>query len=412
MRALPRYLLASLFGAAGFLGLGEVGPAASLASTPNPNLAEGATVPCSTTVAPAPTLDHVRAHVATGLLEPFGVAFAAGGEHLFVDSLINPVTPKTGPSPTSDASGISEYSVSASGLILERSGSISTTPLLGMANSPNGRDLVVAGGSGATVFSVRRMEKPESAESSWVLGSFTSRGAGAIESVVSPDGDDVFVSLEDSNELAVFNLQRAEKSGFRASDLVGYIPMGLAPVGLAVSPNGRYLYATSEVAPRTTEPEGTLSTIDLRRAERQPSRSVISTVWAGCNPVRVVATRSSVYVTARASDELLQFSAPDLIAHPGSALSGQVQVGEAPVGLALAHRDKMIVVADSNRFNTGGASSNLAVVTLSRKSLHLAGYLTAGDFPRDMSVNSRGTIMALSDFGSGDIQEVDLAGLP
>ncbi len=355
-------------------------------------------------------LDHVQTHVATGLLEPFGVAFDAGGKHMFVDSLINPVTSTTGPSPTADTSGISEYSVSTSDLVLERTGSISGTPLIGMSISPNGRDLVAAGGSGVTIFSVRRMEQAHSKASSWVLGSFTSRGDGAIEAVVSPDGNDVFVSLEYSNDLTVFNLKSAENSGFRSSDLVGYIPMGLAPVGMAISPDGRYLYATSE-ASKNTEGEGTLTTIDLPRAEQQPSRSVISTVWAGCSPVRVVATNSSVYVTARASDELLQFTAADLISQPKSALSGQVQVGEAPVGLALVHHNRTIVIADSNRFNANGMSSNLAVVA-TKKPIHLEGYLAAGDFPRDMAVNPRGTVMIISDFGSGDVQEVDLANVP
>ena len=135
-----------------------------------------------------------------------------------------------------------------------------------MAVSPDGRYLVAAGGSGASVFSVSHIEQPNSASSSWLLGSFSSRGHGAIEATVSPDGDYVFVSLEDSEQLAVFNLKKAERSGFGSSDLVGYVPMGFAPVGMAISPNGRYLYATSETFKRPGT-EGTLTTIDLRRAE-------------------------------------------------------------------------------------------------------------------------------------------------
>ena len=327
----------------------------------------------------------------------------------FVDSLINPSTLHR--LTRRDAGAISEYSVSASGLVSERVGSFPDESLLGMAISPNGRDLVAAGGSGASVFSVPRIEQPNSAPSSWLLGSFTSRGQGAIEAAVSPDGDDVFVSLEDSEQLAVFNLKKAERSGFGPSDLVGYVPMGVAPVGMAISPNGRFLYATSEAATETGT-EGTLTTIDLRRAEEQPSRSIVSTVWAGCSPVRVVATSSSVYVTARESDELLEFSASDLVSHPASALTGQVQVGEAPVGLALVNHDKTVVIADSNRFNAKGATSNLAIVAAEKKSLQLVGYVAAGDFPRDMAVSPDGTTVVISDYGSGDVEEVDVGTLP
>ena len=280
-----------------------------------------------------------------------------------------------------------------------------------MAISPNGRDLVAANGSGASVFSVPRIERPSSPPSSWLLGSFGSRGQGAIEVAVSPDGHDVFVSLEDSNQLAVFNLQKAERDGFSSSDLVGDVPMGTAPVGVAISPNGRYLYATSEAATGTGT-EGTLTTIDLRRAEAQllPLGGLHGV--GRVQSVRVVATSRSVYVTARESDDLLEFSAADLASQPASALVGQVEVGEAPVGLALANHDRTVVTADSNRFNANGATSNLAVVAAAKTSLRLVGYLPAGDFPRDMAVSPDGTTVVLSDYGSGQVEEVDVGTLP
>jgi DNA-binding beta-propeller fold protein YncE len=356
-------------------------------------------------------LGHVETHFASGLLTPFGVAFGPDGKYAFVDSLINPSAPPSGVNPMRDASGISEYSISTSGLAFKRIGPVSDGSLLGMVVSPNGRELVAAGGSGASVFSVSRIEHSGSAPSSWLVGTFRSQGQGAIEAVVSPDGQYVFVTLEDSDQLAVFSLKNAERAGYRNTDLVGYVPMGVAPVGMAISPDGRYLYATSEAATETGT-EGTLTTIDLRRAEERPSRSVISRVWAGCSPVRVVATSSSVYVTARESDQVLDFSASDLVSQPASALIDRVQVGEAPVGLALVNHHKTVVIADSNRFNANGATSNLAVVAAAGRSLRLVGYVVAGDFPRDMAVSPDGTTVVISDYGSGDLEEVDVGTLP
>lgn len=105
--------------------------------------------------------------------------------------------------------------------------------------------------------------------------------------------------------MAVYDLQRALTKGFGRGDLVGMVPLEISPVGVTVSPDGRYIYATSEVSRSDDAASGTLTTIDLHRAETDPSRAIISTVGAGCQPVRVVATGSSVYVTARGSDELL-----------------------------------------------------------------------------------------------------------
>jgi DNA-binding beta-propeller fold protein YncE len=240
----------------------------------------GTTVGCSTALGSAPALTQVDRHFATSLLEPFGVAFASDGWHLFADSLLIPSRSPSNPTRSRADSGISVYSVSASGLMRKRVGTFANGSLVGMALSPDGRELVAANESGASIFSVSRMEQPKSSASSWLLGSFVSKGQGAIEAAFSPDGNFVFVTLESSDQMAVFNLKKAEGNGFGPSDLVGYVPLGVAPVGMATSPDGRYLYATSE-AVTDTSGEGTLSTIDLRRAEQDPSRSVISTVWAG-----------------------------------------------------------------------------------------------------------------------------------
>ena len=357
-------------------------------------------------------LAQVATRFVTGLLEPFGVAYASNGKHAFVDSLFSPPRTATHPIVMRDDSGISVYSVSTSGMTDQRVGTFPTGSLVGMALSSDGRDLVAANESGASVFSVSRIEQPKSSPSSWLLGSFTSKGQGAIEAAFSPDGDYVFVTLESSDEMVVFDLKKAVSHGFDRSDLIGYVPLGVAPVGLASSPNGRYLYATSE-AVTANGGEGTLSTIDLSRAEHDPSRSVISTVWAGCSPVRVVASRSTVYVTARGSDDLLEFSVRGLMSNPESARIGAVQVGESPVGLALVDHDREIVVADSNRFSVDGATSNLAVVSTSDNgSPRLLGYVRAGGFPREMSVSPNGSFLIVSDFDSGDVEEIDIPTLP
>ena len=85
---------------------------------------------------------------------------------------------------------------------------------------------------------------------------------------------------------------------------------------------------------------------------------------SGCNPVRVITSANGrvVWVTARASDALLAFSAARLRTDPGDALLADVPVGEAPVGLALVGNGTMVVVADSDRFSSAGQHASLAVV--------------------------------------------------
>jgi DNA-binding beta-propeller fold protein YncE len=200
---------------------------------------------------------------------------------------------------------------------------------------------------------------------------------------------------------------------------VGTVPLGTAPVGLAVSPDGRWIYAASESArgAATAQAAGTVTVIGLRQAEIRPSDAVASTVSAGCSPVRVVTSADGkvVWVTARGSDAVLAFSAAALRTDPGHALLARVQVGEAPVGLALSGDGQRLVVADSDRFSAKGATANLAVVNVRAAlagRLALLGLIPAGAFPREMTVIPRTDTLLVTDYLAEQVQAVNLATAP
>jgi DNA-binding beta-propeller fold protein YncE len=291
-------------------------------------------------------------------------------------------------------------------------------PTTGAALTADGRYLLLAGGSGAVVVSVPEAEQGSSQA---VLGELAapggSRATSAVEVAVSPDGRYAFVSLEQSDAIAVFDLASAVVSGFGAGSYVGAIPTQLAPVGLAVSPDGRWLYATSEAENAHSE-IGTLAVISAPKAESVPGASVVATVPAGCNPVRVITSADGaiVWVTARASDALLAYAAGRLRTDPAHALLADVRVGEAPVGLALAKKGSLVVVADSDRFGATGKSATLAVVSvpgaLAGHRDALVGYLPAGRFPRDVAASSDGSTVLVANYASGQIETVNPAALP
>jgi DNA-binding beta-propeller fold protein YncE len=369
---------------------------------------------CSVAAAAAPALRTVPASMEPAPGTPFGVAVTADARWSFVS------LPGTGT--------VGAYRIGGSALPSLMRQVYTGEQLLGETLTPDGRYLLAADDDGgAAVISVSRAEQGGAGA---LLGTLNDPdGAGAIEVAVSPDGGFAFVSLEDSAAIAVFDLRQALTRGFGASDFVGTIPAGFGPVGLAVSPGGRWLYATSEIAPgarpspgtRTagvpSGGEGTLTVISLRRAETDPAASVVSTVDAGCGPVRVItsADGSVVWVTARESDRLLGFSAARLRTDPAHALIASTEVGEAPVGLALVDSGTRIVVADSDRFSAPGATSSLAVVDV-RAALAgkpaLLGYLRAGGFPRQMALEPGGRTLLVTNFSSQQLEAVGVAGLP
>jgi len=128
-------------------------------------------------------------------------------------------------------------------------------------------------------------------------------------------------------------------------------------------------------------------------------------VDAGCQPVRVItsADGSKVWVTARASDDLLCFPAARLVADPAHALVAIVRVVEAPVRLAAVHGGSLIVVADSSRFGALYANSNLDVVNVA---VAVAGAACGG---RSYPVR---VVPAQDGPAAGQLEAVDVASIP
>ncbi len=354
---------------------------------------------CTTAVQPAPGLTGVTRKVAVPL-NPFSVVATQNGRVAFVS--------------LGGTNTIGVYRTGASSAPALVRQVRATSPALGEALTPDGHYLLAADdGAGAEVISVAAAEQGRAHA---VLGDMTdSAGMGAVDVQVTPDGNYAFVSLEAAGKVAVFNLQRALAGGFGSAGYLGSIPVGPTPTNVAFSPDGEWAHATNESV--TLNVAGTLDVINVRKAETDPAASIVASIPAGCNPVRVItsAIGDVVWVSDRASDAVLAFSAAGLQAGPADSLLAVVRVGEAPVGLALVRNGTRLVVADSNRFNVRGASASLAVVDVpcalaGRPAL--LGYAPAGAFPRDMALGAGGRSLLVTNFTSNQLETVDVDGLP
>ncbi|GAB7346051.1 hypothetical protein MBLNU457_4816t1 [Dothideomycetes sp. NU457] len=254
-------------------------------------------------------------------------------------------------------------------------------------------------------------------------------GNSAIEVTVSADGKYAFLSNEDGGvstsyrgsvvaiALKETNGTLTDSSFVAAGELLDF-----AVVGTAVSPDGRYLYATSEASSYYSN-TGTLSIIDIDKFtssnKKTAGSAIIARVNAGCGPVRVIASSdgNTVWVTARESNSLLAFNATAL--HSSStadnALIASIPVGYSPVGLTFARNESRILTANSNRFSLPGASTGLSVVdvraALRNNSAAVLGQISTGKFPREFASSPDGRTVLVSDYGSRVVQAVDVASL-
>jgi DNA-binding beta-propeller fold protein YncE len=319
---------------------------------------------------------------------------------------------------------------------------VDATQLLGLARTPDGKTLIVAAGDAGLIL-LDRAAVLDGCRATGVtvpMGNAASR-QGSLDVAVTPDGRFAFVA----NEYGVAARDAAghdlpghvgvvalsyDAAGAPTGKLVARIATGAAAVtGVALSPDGRRLYVTSEVirpgaraangrvpavahdncrqGEGAAQPFGLLSVIDVARAEAGATGSVVSASAAGCSPVRAVVSPDgqTVWVAARGDDKILAFSTPLLETDPAHALLGVGgSGGKAPVGLALFAGGKRLAVANSNRFGGPKAIGSLALFDVTAGDAKLVETIPATYFPRSVSVAEDEATLFLTDYNGGQVQ--------
>jgi YVTN family beta-propeller protein len=368
----------------------------------------------------------------------------SAGPVLYVDLPGHPF----GAVPTSDGcwifvSMIGDGPRSPNGIgVLKRSaGRVSLTRFLsdddgpaGMTLTHDGKLLIVANNTDVVILDV---ERAISGEGNPVAGTISEPGRtnpGSVYVNVTKDDRFLFVSDEGAASIAVIDLAKARETNFGADSIVGKIPVGIAPIALTFSPDEKLLYSTSEGVPanygwpkackpegqdpataKIERPEGAVIVIDVEQAKREPARSVVAKVPAGCSPVRLqLSPRGDrAYVTARNSNALIVFDTAKLRSDPAQARIATVPVGTAPVGVAVADNGGKIFVTNSNRFSAGAADrQTLSVIDAAKVSAGakaVLGSVPAGGFPRELKVTDDGRTLLVTNFNSKTLELLDLA---
>jgi DNA-binding beta-propeller fold protein YncE len=268
-----------------------------------------------------------------------------------------------------------------------------------------------------------------------VAGSFSDgEGMESIYANVTSDDTLLFVSEEAASAVTIIDLNRARGTGFGADSIIGKVPVGRAPIALTFSPDGRWLFTTSQLAlkewnwpaackpegrPNVSDlvnPEGAVIVINVERAKSDPSHAVAGRVPAGCSPVRMAISPSGerIYVTARNSNAVVAFDAGKLISDPDHSRLGISPVGAAPVPIAVVRDGNTVVAGNSNRFARAESAQSLTLLDAAKirgNEDAAIGNVPAGAFPRELRVSTDGRTLYLTNFGSNSLQAMDVASL-
>jgi DNA-binding beta-propeller fold protein YncE len=212
----------------------------------------------------------------------------------------------------------------------------------GIALTHDGKLLVVAAGTSVLILDVARLidgrENP-------IVGKFDAEEGKFVQSVyanVTRDDKLLFVSQEGARAITVIDLERARANGFKADAILGTIPVGDAPIALTFSPDGKWLYTTSESAspdwkwPRACKPEGPLPA---------PQQLAAMKTAAETNLARLQTQLASASAQGKAQ---LQESIAELQA----AIRSFDEAGRDPSGVPLISPEGAVVVVDVARART------------------------------------------------------------
>src|SRR6266851_751540 len=356
---------------------------------------------CITTAAPGKNVERSSfVSVPRGFGAPFGIAASRDGTVFVVtDSSVQIF--KSAPNGHLTSTG-AHLSVGSS-----------ARPATSAVLTQDGRNLLVAVDNGIQVFDAKAAE---SGSSSAKLGTLSVPGVTkygrAVGLAVTPDDQYAFVALQFANQVGVFNLGKALRFKNFTGAYMGSLNVGMQPVGVMVSPDGKTLYATNFVQNSPVVP-GKLTVIDIAKltsqnlAQNHLNSAIVGTVPAGCNPARIAVTPDSktVWVTARQSNYLLGYSASRLRTDPANALIAKVHVGQWPIGLILVNGGSRIVVSDNDGTNPPQTAHNLAVVDPSLAGTQaLLGYIPSGFTPREFALSPDGKFLYVTNRDAAKVQ--------
>ena len=356
---------------------------------------------------------------------PFGVVPGPDGCHLFV-SLIsaNPRSPN----------GVAVLDRVAGKLQLRRIASFEDGPT-GMVLTHDGQLLIAADGDYVVFLDVKKLLVGDGDPIAGYLSD--GRDAGSVYVNVTKDDRYLFVSDEDAASISVIDLAHARHNGFKEDAIIGRIPVGIAPIALTFSPDGKLLYTTSELGQddwkwpaackregadpakvAMHDPEGAVIVVDVEKATTDPTNAVISRAPAGCSPVRLALMPSGdqAWVTVRGDNAVAVFDMAKLISDPQHARVATIPVGQSPVGIAIVENGKRVLTTNSNRFDAGQKTNqNLTVIDALRSAegaAAIVGNVPAGLFPREFAQSPDGKTLFVGNFNSNNIEMIDIERIP
>jgi DNA-binding beta-propeller fold protein YncE len=164
--------------------------------------------------------------------------------------------------------------------------------------------------------------------------------------------------------------------------------------------------------------EGSIQIIDVQRAVSDPSTSVVATIKSGCETrgLAVSPDGRTIYATAMLDNMLLAFDAQPLEKGLPPTLKGKIPVGAVPTSVAGVDGWKTLIVSNANIYSgtvqeRQNRKETLTVIDpskISSGSDAVLGTITVGASPQNLAVTADGrTLLVNNNLGTLDIIDIE-----
>ena len=239
----------------------------------------------------------------------------------------------------------------------------------GIALTHDGELLIAAANNAAVVLDVARMT---AGSPNPVLGTFSGRDGKFLGSVyvnVTADDKLLFVSEESAQSITVIDLERARQNGYKPDAILGNIPVGGAPIALTFSPDGKWLYTTSEGAapewnwPKACKPEGPPQTPEqiaarkadaerrlaaLQAQQTEASEKGTAQLQGQIDALKALIGSLSGAPLVNPEGAVIVVDVARARTDPSNAVAGRIPAGCSPVRMAISPNGGRIYVTARN----------------------------------------------------------------
>jgi DNA-binding beta-propeller fold protein YncE len=246
------------------------------------------------------------------------------------------------------------------------------------------------------------------------------KSPGTVSVALTRDERFLFASDEEAGTVTIIDFAAARASRFATAPVRARVTVDWSPTVLKMAADGKHVLLPVEAVRRKSKPPilcpgepggeavnpvGAILSIKIAQALNSPATLEPSRSYAGCSPVRLELSKDgrTAFVTSREENVLRVMDVGMMLHGEPDAVIAKVPVGPAPIGLALADHDRLVLVSNSNRWAKEQTQQTVTLIDTAgrhRRKPVVLGTIPVGVFPRDIAISRDGRTILVSNFGS------------